>query len=308
MKRRAFLLSLGAWALAACEGPGAGPAPSPSATNAPPPTRASSPAPTSTSPAPSPSAPPTPAPAPRLEPLGFPIDPATRLGIVAGEVGARTIRWGEGPTALAYSRDDQPSDDPIRANRCGWNARLHVEYEGQPAVDWYLPSGTPVYGTMDGTASLLINTVSNPFEVYGVSREPYLGSPDRARAPIVPFPGPGGGQGVFVRIRNNAFQAEMGHLDLIATSGLIPREAWVGGLSPDAGLATRFRELRDFRVADLAATWEVRVGDLIGYSGDSGYSEAPHLYYTIRRAGFANLLCPTTEPGFDDAGWLFRAP
>ncbi len=308
MKRRAFLLSLGAWALAACEGPGAGPAPAPSATNAPPPTRASSPAPTTTSPAPSPLAPPTPAPAPRLEPLGFPVDPATRLGIVSGEVGARTIRWGEGPTALAYSRDDQPSDDPIRANRCGWNARLHVEYEGQPAVDWYLPVGTPVYATMDGTASLLINTVSNPFEVYGVSREPYLGNPDRARAPIVPFPGPGGGQGVFVRIRNNAFQAEMGHLDLIATSGLIPREAWVLGLGPDTGLASRFRELRDFRVSDLAATWEVRAGDLIGYSGDSGYSEAPHLHYTIRRAGFANLLCPTTEPGFDDAGWLFRAP
>jgi hypothetical protein len=161
---------------------------------------------------------------------------------------------------------------------------------------------------MDGTASLMINTVSNPFDVYGVSREPYLGNPDRARAPVVPFPGPGGGMGVFVRIRNSAFQAEMGHLELIATSGVVPREAWVGGLGPDTGFASRFRELHDFRVADLAATWEVRAGDLIGYSGDSGYSEAPHLHYTIRRAGFANLLCPTTEPGFDDAGWLFRAP
>lgn len=308
MKRRAFLLSLGAWALAACEGSGGKPAPSPapSATNAPPPTPASSPTPTATSPAASPTA--TPTPAPRLEPLGFPIDPATRLGTVSGEAGARAIRWGEGPTALDYSRDDQPSNDPERANRCGWNARLHVEYEGQPAVDWYIPVGTPVYATMDGTASLLINTVSNPFEVYGVSREPYLGNPDRDHAPIVPFPGPGGGQGVFVRIRNSAFQTDMGHLELIATSGLVPRSAWIGGLGPDTDFATRYRELRDFRVADLAATWEVRAGDLVGYSGDSGYSEAPHLHYTIRRAGFATLLCPTTEPGFDDAGWLFRAP
>jgi len=91
--------------------------------------------------------------------------------MVSGVPGNRALQWGEGPTALEYSRDDQPSGDPDRANRCGWNARLHVEYEGQPAVDWYIPPGTPVVATMDGTATLLINTVSNPFDVYGVSRE-----------------------------------------------------------------------------------------------------------------------------------------
>lgn len=307
MRRRTFLVSFGAWLLAACSGSDVKPtpAPSPSATIPPTPT----PGPTSApSPTPEPPATPTSPPTPRLDPIGFPIDPETRLGIVTGDVGSRTIRWGEGPTALSYSRDDQPSDDPVRANRCGWNARLHVEYEGQPAIDWYIPIGTPVYATMDGTASLMINTVSNPFDVYGVSREPYLGNPDRARAPIVPFPGPGGGMGVFIRIRNTAFQTDLGHLDLIATSAAVPRTAWIGGLGPDIDLTSRYRELRDFRVADLAASWEVRAGDLVGYSGDSGYSEAPHLHYTIRRSGFANLLCPTAEPGFDDAGWLFRAP
>lgn len=305
MKRRTFLVSLGAWALAACDGSGTNPTPTPRAT-----------APSITTPVATPATPPTAAPsdtpaatvtpAPRLYPIGFPIDPATRLGIVTGEVGSRTIRWGAGLTAIEYSRDDQPAGDPDRANRCGWNARLHVEYEGQPAVDWYIPVGTPVYATMDGTASLMINTVSNPFEVYGVSREPYIGNPDRDRAPVVPFPGPGGGMGVFVRIRNDDFQTDMGHLELIATSAVVPKSAWLGGLGPDTAFATVYRELRDFRIADLAATWEVRAGELVGYSGDSGYSEAPHLHYTIRRAGFANLLCPTTEPGFDDAGWLFR--
>ncbi|GMV87062.1 MAG: hypothetical protein AMXMBFR80_29150 [Dehalococcoidia bacterium] len=306
MKRRTFLLSFGAVGVAACDGTGSQPRPSSSPGASPPPTSAASPA----APVPSQAATPTaaPTPAPRLHPIGFPIDPATRLGIVSGESGAHAIGWGEGPTALEYSRDDQPADDPDCANRCGWNARLHVEYEGQPAVDWYIPIGTPVYATMDGTVSLMINTVSNPFDTWGVSREPYLGNPDRARAPIVPFPGPGGGMGVFIRIRNTAFQTEMGHLDLVATSAAVPPQAWVGGLGADTGFASRFREIRDFRVADLAASWDVRAGDLVGLSGDSGYSEAPHLHYTIRRAGSADLLCPTAEPGFDDAGWLLRAP
>lgn len=65
-------------------------------------------------------------------------------------------------------------------------------------------------------------------------------------------------------------------------------------------------ELRDFRVATPVARWEVRAGDAIGASGDSGYSEAPHVHYAIRRKGAAMALCPTAEGGFEDAGWLFR--
>ncbi|MEP7214726.1 MAG: hypothetical protein ABI782_00650 [Anaerolineaceae bacterium] len=84
----------------------------------------------------SPTAPsPTPA-APRQQPIGFPLDRSTRTGMVVGELGQRTIDWSAGIAAGAYSRDEQVLADPERANRCGWNARVHAEYEGQPAVDW----------------------------------------------------------------------------------------------------------------------------------------------------------------------------
>jgi murein DD-endopeptidase MepM/ murein hydrolase activator NlpD len=245
-------------------------------------------------------------PAPRDQPAGFPFDPGLRLGLVVGEPGSRTFAWGEGPDALAYSRDDQPSDDPVRANRCGWNARVHVEYEGQPAVDWYIPVGTPIQATMDGTATLLVNTVSNAFDVYGVSREPYIGNPDRGRAPISPFPGVGGGQGAFVRIQNGGFVTDSAHLELLSTLRVVPVDAYIQGYSAATDYASVFGPLRDFRVATAVARWEVKRGDVIGFSGDSGYSEAPHLHYTVRRAGAANLLCPTAEAGFADGGWLFR--
>jgi len=240
--------------------------------------------------------------------VGFPLDPATPLGLVRGTVGARVIAWGEGPTALAYSRDDQPSSDPVVANRCGWNARVHVEYEGQPAADWYIPAGTPILATMDGTAELRVVTVANPFDAYGVSREPYLGNPDRANAPVVPFPGPGGGQGASVRVANDAFVTDYAHLELAATAALVPPEAFVEGFAPGPALVAAFQPLRDFRTATVVARWRVRAGDVIGMSGDSGYSEAPHLHYTIRRAGESGLLCPTREPGFAGGGWLFAAP
>lgn len=221
-------------------------------------------------------------------------------------MGSRQLRWGEGPSALDYSRDDQPSADPVRANRSGWNARTHYEYEGQPAVDWYVPGGTPVLATMDGTATLLINTVSNPFDVYAVSREPYIGNPDRARAPVSPFPGPGGGQGVFVRIENSQFRTDSAHLAIAPTLGVVPSGSYYASYSPTFDYVRTFSELRDFRTATLIATWEVRAGDVIGFTGDSGYSEAPHLHYAIRPAGEMNALCPTTETGFGQGGWLFR--
>ena len=308
MHRRTFLVSLGAWALAACDGSGGKPPPSPSPATSPPATATSSPAPTATSTATPPPAPRPATPAAGLDPTGSPIHPTTRLGRAVGEPGNRTIEWGAGPTAHDYSRDDQPAVDPVRANRCGWNARLHVEYEGQPAVDWYIPPGTPVVATMDGTATLMVNTVSNPFDVYGVSREPYLGNPDRDRAPVVPFPGPGGGQGVFVRIDNDGYRTDVAHLDIAGTILAVPSGAWLDGFGPGSDFPALFRDLQDFRVATIVARWQVRAGDRIGASGDSGYSEAPHLHYTIRRRGFAAALCPTAEPGFDDAGWLFRNP
>ncbi|HMO55446.1 MAG TPA: M23 family metallopeptidase [Tepidiformaceae bacterium] len=309
MNRRFFLVALGVALLPGCRQERN----RPPATNTPPATATALPP--TPSPAPTPTSGPTNPPeptltpdAPRLEPYGFPLDPATRTGLVAGQAGAPAIQWGAGPTAFEYSRDDQPSNDADRANRCGWNARVHVEYEGQPAVDWYVPVGTSVLATMDGTATLLINTVANPFDVYGVDREPFLGNPDRSRARPAMFPGPGGGQGVFVRIENERFRTDSAHFDLAATLPFIPADAWLEGWSPDSDFDGVFASLRDFRIATAVARWPVRAGDAIGATGDTGYSEAPHLHYAIRPAGSSAALCPTAEPGFEERGWLFRKP
>ncbi len=309
MQRRIFLVSVGAFALVGCgKKSDSGPTPTPSAapeTATPRPGTVPTLLPTASATPSAATASPTPRTA-AFEPLGFPMDPATRTGRVTGDVGSRTIGWGQGPSVLEYSRDDQPSDDPVRANACGWSARTHFEYEGQPAVDWYVPGGTPVVATMDGLATLLINTVSNPFDVYGVSREPYIGNPDRSRAPISPFPGPGGGQGVFVRVENRQYRTDYAHLQIEPTIAGVPAGAYLSAYSAEFDFAGEFAALRDFRLATPIAAWEVRKGDVIGFTGDSGYSEAPHLHYTVRREGEGGLLCPTAESAFADNGWLFR--
>ena len=243
---------------------------------------------------------------PAEQPLGFPIDPAMKLGLVVDTAGGRTIRWGAGAEAEAYIRYDQPSDDPERANRSGWNCRVHLEYEGTAAVDWYIPVDTPILATMDGMATLHAITVTNAFEYYGISREPYLGNPDRSQALLWPFPGPNGGKGIFVRIESPEFITDYGHLDLAQTPQLVPVEAFLLGYGPDSDYATLFAPVRDWDESTPIAQWPVKRGDLIGLSGDSGYSEAPHLHYTVRRASSPSLLCPTAESGFEDGGWLVK--
>lgn len=140
-----------------------------------------------------------------------------------------------------------------------------------------------------------------------VSREPDIGDPNRARAPITPFPGPGGGQGVFVRIENAGFRTDSAHFLISETLMAVPDGAYLAGYSRDFAYESAFAPLRDFRTATAIASWQVRKGQVIGITGDSGYSEAPHLHYAIRPAGFGNALCPTNEPGFEDGGWLFRS-
>jgi len=241
---------------------------------------------------------------PSTEPSGLPIHDEQLTGLVVGEPGARTIEWGAGPSAAQYSRDLQPGDDGVAANASGWNCRVHLLYEARPAVDWYIPPGTSVRATMAGTATLYAITTTNAFDYYGVSREPYLGlpSPD---APLSPFPGPGGGKGVYVEVSNGSFVTEYAHLDLSQTARLVPDGGFLDGFGASTDFDGLFAPMRGYLDVTPIARWDVERGETIGFSADAGYSEAPHLHYTVRRAG-GGLLCPTLEPGFADSGWLWR--
>ena len=248
----------------------------------------------------------TPTPSPTSGLLRFPIDPQTALGEVVGEIGSRTVSFGAaGPTAYDYARNDQPSHDPRVANGSGWNCRTHFEYEGIAAVDFYIAEGTPIHSTTGGTARLYTVSTQNDFDRYGVDREPYLGDPDRARAPLNPFPGPTAGLAVYVVVEGEGFLTEYGHLDLERTADAVRDGAYSDGFSTESNWAALFGEVSLPRPRTLIAEWQVRRGDIVGYSGDAGYSEAPHLHYTIKHEG-GDLLCPTDESGFADGGWLFR--
>jgi hypothetical protein len=286
---------------AACAGHDDQP-PSPTA----PRTQTASPSPgtTATAGPPAPTATPRP---PQTQPVGFPIAPATHLGVVLGTAGSRSLTFdGTGPTAYDYALNDQPSPDPAAANRSGWNCRTHYEYEGIAALDFYIPIGTPTVSTMDGQATLYAISYVNDFDRYGVSREPYIGDPDRSRAPYSPFPGPSGGLGVYLHVENGEFTTEYGHLDLGLSLGVVPRSGFIRGFSPGSDYASFFADVPRPRVATPIAEWDVLAGEVIGMSGDAGYSEGPHLHYTIQRAAGGPLLCPTTEAAFRDNGWLFR--
>jgi murein DD-endopeptidase MepM/ murein hydrolase activator NlpD len=225
------------------------------------------------------------------------------LGLVTGEVGARVIHWGAGPRAFEYTKDSQPSGDPDEANRSGWNCDVHVEYEGRPAVDWYIPTGTPIFATMEGTATLFAVTVVNAFAWYGV---------DRGRTWVIgPQPGEqrpfrASGGLVYVEIDSGEFLTVSAHLELAQTAGALPSNVFYAGYSPQSDYSSMFRTIPSSRAGTPIAQWQVRRGDIIGFSGDAGYSEAPHLHYTIQRAGSDTLLCPTSESGFQDGGWLLK--
>jgi hypothetical protein len=111
--------------------------------------------------------------------------------------------------------------------------------------------------------------------------------------------------GVYAVVENDSFVTEYGHLDLDLTDEVVPATAWYGGYAADGDWAAGFSQLSQPRVITPIAQWQVRAGDVIGLSGDSGYSEGPHLHYTVARAAGVRL-CPTNELGFDDGGWLFR--
>jgi len=286
----------------ACGGADAPGAPRSTATAAPQPSASPPPSTPAATPAPATA---TPSPGVTDVPTGFPLDPRAAADRVTGASGSRVIEPGTGPS-IREAAALQATDDPARANASGWNCRVHVAYEGTPAVDWYVQEGTPVYATIDGDAALIVNTVVNAFDYYGVGREPYLGDPDRARAPIVPFPGPGGGMGVYVAVTGVEFRTDYGHLAIGPTLAAVPARAFTAPYSRSFDYAATFATPQRFDAGAQVASWRVRKGDIIGYTGDAGYSEAPHLHYTITRRATGERLCPTGEAGFADNGWLTR--
>jgi murein DD-endopeptidase MepM/ murein hydrolase activator NlpD len=238
-------------------------------------------------------------------PYGFPLDPSQLTDVVVGASGQRRNVTAGGPAVREVSERLHVSGDAAAANSSGWNCRVHVEYEGSPAVDWYVPAGSPVYATLDGTATLYVNTVANAFDYYGVDREPYIGEPDRARAPVTPVPGPGGGMGVWVSIAGGEYRTDYGHLDVRSTTAALDGSAFIAPFTAATDYAGEFSTPQATGSAAVVARWPVRRGDVIGFTGDAGYSEAPHLHYVVARVGSGEKLCPTREPGFSDGGWLF---
>lgn len=243
------------------------------------------------------------------EPIGFPLPPSLRPMRVVETARGRIVAdpAPDGPTVLEVARDLQtrPQND-MEANRYGWNCRLHDQYEGAPAVDWYLPAGTPVQATMRGTAELYVITTANSFAYYGVDPGIMLGLPPPT-TPRYPLPGHSGGMGIFVSILNGGLRAEYGHLDLAATLPLVPPQAFVPPYSRDFPYEATFGRPRNFTETTLIARWPVQHGDVIGRVGNTGYSDVPHLHYQIVTADRKTKYCPTREP-FPFAGWLFQRP
>jgi murein DD-endopeptidase MepM/ murein hydrolase activator NlpD len=212
-----------------------------------------------------------------------------------------------GPTVAEVVRDYQSRqiNDAV-ANRYGWNCRVHLRHEGAPGVDWYLPTGTPVIATMRGTAELYFVTTTNAYTHYGVDPRVTLGLP-APTAPRYPLPGPGGGLGVFVSIVSGNLRAEVGHLDPDLTLTVVPDRAFIAPYSRDFNYRSRFAPLLAPNQFTLVASWPVVEGEVIGFVGNTGYSDVPHLHYHILTRDRKSFYCPTRE-ALPMSGWLFGRP
>jgi hypothetical protein len=149
-------------------------------------------------------------------------------------------------------------------------------------------------------------TTANMFVHYRVDPTLYLGLP-RPDAPRYPFSGPSGGMGVFVSLLAGGLRAEYGHLDPAATIAATPREAFIAPFSNVFNYSARFSAPRGPDDVTLVARWEVKRGAVLGFVGNSGYSDVPHLHYQIVTVNRATKYCPSTE-AFPASGWLFSAP
>lgn len=243
------------------------------------------------------------------EPVGFPLAPNLRPSRVLDTPQGRTVAppAENGPTAVDVARTYQTRlENDLEANRFGWNCRLHNTYEGAPAVDWYLPLGTPVLATMRGQAELYVITTVNSFDYYGVDPHVLLGLPPSSQSRY-PFPGPSGGMGVFVSILNGPLRAEYGHLDLTRTLASVPSTAFIAPYGKAYGYDAAFNRPLNPDQGTVVARWQVNRGDTVGFVGNNGYSDVSHLHYQIITPDRRTKYCPTNED-FPLSGWLFGRP
>lgn len=244
------------------------------------------------------------------DPTGFPLPISLKpMRVAETQNGRGVVAAAEnGPTLEQVAREVQtrPQND-MESNRYGWNCRLHDKYEQTgPAVDWYLPNGTPIATVMGGQAELYIITTANSYAYYGSDIRDTLGLPDPS-VPLYPLPGPSGGMGIFVSVLNGPLRAEYGHLDLAGTMPAIPEDAFVQPFSRGFNYEARFGRPVDYRQTTLIARWTVHKGDAVGRVGNTGYSDVSHLHYQIVTADRQRKFCPTPE-AFPYSGWLFGRP
>jgi hypothetical protein len=239
-------------------------------------------------------------------PIGFPVDERLRpMQVIMTPQGKQVVEAAtNGPTVVEVARDYQTRvQNDEASNRYGWNCRLHDYYEGAPGVDWYLPEGTPLIATMRGQAEFYIITTSNAFEYYGVDKAVTLGLP-APDMPLYPLPGPGGGMGIFVSILNGDLRAEYGHLELTKSLTVIPQGAYVPPYSPTFNYPSRFSRMAGHLDINLIARWNAQRGDVVGYVGNTGYSDVAHIHYQVISRDRLRKYCPTLEQ-LPNSGWLF---
>lgn len=244
-----------------------------------------------------------------IGPVGFPVDPTLRpLHVSYTTQGPRLLPpAADGPTVLDVAKSIYPRpNNDAAANEFGWDCRTHAQYEDYPAVDWYLPLGTPLIATMDATATLYVIFPQNSFQYYGLDANTYLGLPNPS-LPKYPFSGESGGMGVFISLSDGVLQAEYGHTDPQRTIANVPENAFQAPYSRAFNYAARFAKPLGPNAGTAVARWSVKRGDVIGFVGNSGYSDVPHLHYQIITPDRGTKYCPSGED-LPYSGWLFKRP
>ena len=181
------------------------------------------------------------------------------LQILASEtqVAVGVKRWLEGPTDMAFEGRLMPSFkesiEQYNFLKAANFSRLHRGYVTQFQMNT-TPSLWPVNGRMSSPFGGRLNPFSREGQYHpGVDLQAAMGTPVRVTADGV--------------VRQAEWNAGYGKLIVIDHGG---------------SLQTYYAHLSRFSVV---AGQEVRRGEVVGYSGATGFVTAPHLHYEVRIGG-----------------------